>query len=88
MCHDIIDNIIPIFAVAARRTKMMTTIKTACLPKLICELTKSVHQYQLSEMERSLLNLIRYAIFTSYLYLLPFSMTILLRRESGSVYIK
>ncbi|CAK9804281.1 hypothetical protein ANTQUA_LOCUS4016 [Anthophora quadrimaculata] len=43
----------------ARRARMMTTIKTACLPKLICELTSSVHQDQLSEMERSLLNLIR-----------------------------
>ncbi|KAK2582322.1 hypothetical protein KPH14_004661 [Odynerus spinipes] len=43
----------------ARRAKMMTTIKTACLPKLICELTSSVRQDQLSEMERSLLNLIR-----------------------------
>ncbi|XP_020280242.1 uncharacterized protein LOC109852982 [Pseudomyrmex gracilis] len=42
-----------------RRAKMMTTIKTACLPKLICELTSSVHQDQLSEMERSLLNIIR-----------------------------
>ncbi|KAF7393538.1 hypothetical protein HZH68_010357 [Vespula germanica] len=42
-----------------RRAKMMTTIKTACLPKLICELTSSVHQDQLSEMERSLLTLIR-----------------------------
>lgn len=45
--------------VALRRAKMMTTIKTVCLPKLICELTKSVQQDQLSEMERSLLNLIR-----------------------------
>ncbi|KAM0729746.1 hypothetical protein ACS0PU_003623 [Formica fusca] len=45
--------------VALRRAKMMATIKTACLPKLICELTSSVHQDQLSEMERSLLNLIR-----------------------------
>ncbi|KAJ8682503.1 hypothetical protein QAD02_018295, partial [Eretmocerus hayati] len=41
-----------------RRAKMMTTIKTACLPKLICELTSISHQDQLSEMERSLLNLI------------------------------
>lgn len=45
--------------VVSRRTRMMTTIKTACLPKLICELTSSAHQDQLSEMERSLLNLIR-----------------------------
>ncbi|KAL6265320.1 hypothetical protein P5V15_002113 [Pogonomyrmex californicus] len=45
--------------VALRRAKMMATIKSACLPKLICELTKSIHQDQLSEMERSLLNLIR-----------------------------
>ncbi|XP_012222620.1 uncharacterized protein geko [Linepithema humile] len=45
--------------VALRRAKIMATIKTACLPKLICELTSSVHQDQLSEMERSLLNLIR-----------------------------
>ncbi|XP_066591549.1 uncharacterized protein geko isoform X2 [Prorops nasuta] len=44
---------------ASRRAKMMTTIKTACLPKLICELTSSVHQDQLSEMEIQLLNLIR-----------------------------
>ncbi|XP_033321544.2 geko [Megalopta genalis] len=43
----------------SRRARMMATIKTACLPKLICELTSSVHQDQLSEMERSLLNLIR-----------------------------
>lgn len=43
----------------ARRAKMMATIKTACLPKLICELTSSVRQEQLSEMERSLLNMIR-----------------------------
>ncbi|XP_076620053.1 geko [Colletes latitarsis] len=42
-----------------RRARMMATIKTACLPKLICELTSFVHQDQLSEMERSLLNLIR-----------------------------
>lgn len=47
------------FTAISRRAKMMTTIKTACLPKLICELTSSVHQDQLSEMERSLLNLIR-----------------------------
>ncbi|XP_014474525.1 PREDICTED: uncharacterized protein LOC106744354 [Dinoponera quadriceps] len=45
--------------VALRRTKLIATIKTACLPKLICELSSSVHQDQLSEMERSLLNLIR-----------------------------
>ncbi|XP_017884176.1 uncharacterized protein LOC108627437 [Ceratina calcarata] len=45
--------------VISRRAKIMSTIKTACLPKLICELTSSVHQDQLSEMERSLLNLIR-----------------------------
>ncbi|KAG7206941.1 hypothetical protein KM043_000833 [Ampulex compressa] len=43
----------------SRRARMMNTIKTACLPKLICELTSSVHRDQLSEMERSLLNLIR-----------------------------
>lgn len=43
----------------SRRAKMMTTIKTACLPKLICELTSSVNQDQLSDMERSLLDLIR-----------------------------
>lgn len=43
----------------SRRARMMATIKTACLPKLICELTSSVHHDQLSEMERSLLNLIR-----------------------------
>jgi hypothetical protein len=44
---------------ASRRARMIATIKTACLPKLICELSSSVHQDQLSEMERSLLNLIR-----------------------------
>ncbi|XP_076236234.1 geko [Calliopsis andreniformis] len=43
----------------SRRARLMATIKNACLPKLICELTSSVHQDQLSEMERSLLNLIR-----------------------------
>ncbi|XP_034944682.1 uncharacterized protein geko [Chelonus insularis] len=43
----------------SRKAKMMATIKTACLPKLICELTSSVHHDQLSEMEKSLLNLIR-----------------------------
>ncbi|KAF7993465.1 hypothetical protein HCN44_010060 [Aphidius gifuensis] len=45
--------------VLSRKAKMMMTIKTACLPKLICELTSSPHQDQLSEMEKSLLNLIR-----------------------------
>ncbi|EFN84550.1 uncharacterized protein LOC105183171 [Harpegnathos saltator] len=45
--------------VASRHARMIATIKTACLPKLICELSSSVHQDQLSEMERSLLNLIR-----------------------------
>lgn len=45
--------------VLSRKAKMMITIKTACLPKLICELTSSPHQDQLSEMEKSLLNLIR-----------------------------
>ncbi|XP_023246693.1 uncharacterized protein LOC106644689 isoform X2 [Copidosoma floridanum] len=44
---------------AARRAKMVTTIKQSCLPKLICELTSSGQQDQLSEMERALLNLIR-----------------------------
>lgn len=44
---------------AARKAKMMATIKTACLPKLICELTATENQDRLSEMERSLLNLIR-----------------------------
>ncbi|XP_043282290.1 uncharacterized protein geko isoform X2 [Venturia canescens] len=42
-----------------RKAKMMATIKNACLPKLICELTSSPYQDQLSEMERSLLSLIR-----------------------------
>ncbi|XP_012264831.2 uncharacterized protein LOC105691123 [Athalia rosae] len=41
------------------KAKLMSTIKTACLPKLICELTASTNQDQLSETERSLLNLIR-----------------------------
>ncbi|XP_051171273.1 uncharacterized protein LOC127288082 [Leptopilina boulardi] len=45
--------------VISRRSKMMTTIKTACLPKLICELTSHVYQEQLTEMEMTLLNLIR-----------------------------
>ncbi|KAG8040645.1 hypothetical protein G9C98_002641 [Cotesia typhae] len=45
--------------VMSRREQIMMTIKTACLPKLICELTASSHQVQLSEMEKSLLNLIR-----------------------------
>ncbi|XP_033215522.1 uncharacterized protein LOC117171950 [Belonocnema kinseyi] len=45
--------------VISRRAKLMTTIKMACLPKLICELTSTAHQDQLSEMERSLLDLIR-----------------------------
>lgn len=44
---------------ATRKAKMMATIKTACLPKLICELTATENPDQLSEMERSLLNLIR-----------------------------
>ncbi|XP_015112297.1 uncharacterized protein LOC107037968 isoform X1 [Diachasma alloeum] len=44
---------------ATRKAKMMATIKNACLPKLICELTSSPYQDQLSEMEKSLLNLIR-----------------------------
>ncbi|XP_015609626.2 uncharacterized protein LOC107274719 [Cephus cinctus] len=43
----------------SRRAKLMSTIKTACLPKLICELTSTANQDQLSDMERSLLNLIR-----------------------------
>ncbi|KAK0076785.1 hypothetical protein PV325_004856 [Microctonus aethiopoides] len=43
----------------SRKAKMMATIKTACLPKLICELTSSPYHNQLSEMEKSLLNLIR-----------------------------
>ncbi|XP_011302207.1 uncharacterized protein geko [Fopius arisanus] len=43
----------------SRKEKMMATIKNACLPKLICELTSSPYQDQLSEMEKSLLNLIR-----------------------------
>ncbi|XP_046596225.1 uncharacterized protein LOC107228209 [Neodiprion lecontei] len=41
------------------KAKLMSTIKSSCLPKLICELTASTNQDQLSEMERSLLNLIR-----------------------------
>ncbi|XP_012277625.1 uncharacterized protein LOC105698178 isoform X1 [Orussus abietinus] len=50
---------------ATRRAKMVATIKTACLPKLVCELMSSAHQDQLSDMERSLLNLIRETSLTT-----------------------
>ncbi|XP_072156743.1 uncharacterized protein geko [Bemisia tabaci] len=41
------------------RQRLVHTIKTSCLPKLICELNASPHKETLSEAERSLLSLIR-----------------------------
>lgn len=37
----------------------MTTIRNACLPKLICELNATPHKERLTEAEKSLLSLIR-----------------------------
>jgi len=49
----------------SRREKLLTTIKTSCLPKLICELMSSDRYNRLREIERSLLNMIRYNYFNN-----------------------
>ncbi|KAG5886901.1 hypothetical protein JTB14_004189 [Gonioctena quinquepunctata] len=41
------------------KTKILKTIKKACLPKLICELTATTQREKLTDSERSLLNLLR-----------------------------
>nr|XP_023021535.1 uncharacterized protein LOC111509911 [Leptinotarsa decemlineata] len=43
----------------ATRAKILKTIKKACLPKLICELTASTQREKLTESERSLLSLLK-----------------------------
>lgn len=44
---------------AAGRSKLLATMRTSCLPKLICELHAAPHRQNLGESERSLLALIR-----------------------------
>lgn len=44
---------------AAGRSKLLATMRTSCLPKLICELHATPHRQNLGESERSLLALIR-----------------------------
>ncbi|XP_050313854.1 uncharacterized protein LOC126748570 isoform X2 [Anthonomus grandis grandis] len=46
-------------AAQATKTQVMRTIKNACLPKLICELTATPQKEKLTETEKSLLNLLR-----------------------------
>ncbi|XP_018573718.1 uncharacterized protein LOC108912812 [Anoplophora glabripennis] len=44
---------------AKSRSKLLKTIKNACLPKLICELTATPQKEKLTDSEKSLLNLLR-----------------------------
>ncbi|KAK3912460.1 Autophagy-related protein 9 [Frankliniella fusca] len=44
---------------AAGRSRLLATMRTSCLPKLICELHAAPHRQNLGESERSLLALIR-----------------------------
>ncbi|CAG9759610.1 unnamed protein product [Ceutorhynchus assimilis] len=46
-------------ATQATRSQILQTIKNACLPKLICELTATHQKEKLTETEKSLLNLLR-----------------------------
>lgn len=46
-------------ATHSTRSQILQTIKNACLPKLICELTATPQKEKLSETEKSLLNLLR-----------------------------
>nr|CAH7741581.1 unnamed protein product [Callosobruchus chinensis] len=41
------------------KSKILKTIKRACLPKLICELTATPQKEKLTDSEKSLLNLLR-----------------------------
>ncbi|CAH1103631.1 unnamed protein product [Psylliodes chrysocephalus] len=41
------------------KSKLLKTIKKACLPKLICELTASTQRDKLTDSEKSLLSLLR-----------------------------
>lgn len=41
------------------KSKLLATIKNACLPKLICELNATPQKEKLTDSEKSLLSLIR-----------------------------
>ncbi|KAK5639150.1 hypothetical protein RI129_011642 [Pyrocoelia pectoralis] len=56
---DIEDEKLKTFASQKTRAQIITTIKNACLPKLICELNASSEKDKLTESEKSLLSLIR-----------------------------
>ncbi|KAJ9588075.1 hypothetical protein L9F63_018553, partial [Diploptera punctata] len=46
-------------ATSTTKSKLLSTIKNSCLPKLICELNAAPHKEKLSEAEKTLLSLIR-----------------------------
>lgn len=51
--------ILNVIATQTARSQILQTIKNACLPKLICELTATPQKEKLTETEKSLLNLLR-----------------------------
>lgn len=44
---------------ASSRSQILQTIKNACLPKLICELTATPERDKLSDTERNLISLLQ-----------------------------
>lgn len=47
------------YTVSSTKTKLLSTIKNSCLPKLICELNASPYKEKLTDSEKTLLSLIR-----------------------------
>lgn len=56
---DIEEETVKHLATQSTRSQILQTIKNACLPKLICELTATPQKDKLSETEKSLLSLLR-----------------------------
>ncbi|KAJ8974850.1 hypothetical protein NQ317_016685 [Molorchus minor] len=56
---DIEEDSVKHLGTSSSRSKILRTIKNACLPKLICELTATPQREKLTESEKSLLNLLR-----------------------------
>ncbi|GJQ67436.1 hypothetical protein Trydic_g5108 [Trypoxylus dichotomus] len=56
---DIEEDTIKKLGPSSTKIQILTTIKNACLPKLICELNATPQKEKLTESEKSLLSLIR-----------------------------
>ncbi|CAH0561877.1 unnamed protein product [Brassicogethes aeneus] len=56
---DIEDDTLQSFGAPSSKSQILQTIKNACLPKLICELTASPQKEKLTDSEKSLLTLLK-----------------------------